>query len=132
MHLPSAADQIRRFECLRITDIETRDWAGVPGEVLGGWDGDDVAPIAELIAELPAGKLLRCFLPRYGIRAHGSEGVLFEIAFCFRCNGALTLLPGRDEQDLIAFDADSTPAQRLLEKFKALDPHPAAPRGVPG
>ena len=70
---------------------------------------------------------MRCFLPRYGIRAHGSEGVLFEIAFCFHCNGAPTLLPGLDEQDLIAFDADSAPAQRLLEKFKALDqPHLAA------
>ncbi|ATY14728.1 hypothetical protein CU254_33185 [Amycolatopsis sp. AA4] len=122
MHLPSAANQIRRFEGLRITDIETQDWASVPGEVLGEWDGEDAAAVAELLAELPDGELMRCFLPRYGIRAHGSAGVLFEIAFCFRCHGALTLLPGRGEQDLIAFDAGSAPAQRLLEKFKALDP----------
>lgn len=129
MHLPSSADQIRRFECLRITDIETRDWVSIPGEVLGVWDGEDAAATAELISDLPDGELMRCFLPRYGVRAHGAEGVLFELAFCFRCNGVLTLLPGRAEHELDPFDAESAPARRLLEKFKAIDPNPAVPRG---
>lgn len=122
MLLPSPAQRIERFECVRITDIETQLWTGVPGETIGAWTGQDVTAVAELISRLPDGEMYRCFVPRYGIRAHGADAVLFEIAFCFRCHGALTLRPGHQERDeFTAFDADSPPAQDLLGRFKAID-----------
>lgn len=125
MLLPSPAQDIRRFECVRITDIETHLWTGVPGESIGAWDGDDVTATAELIADLPDGERYRCFTPRYGIRAQGTNAVLFEIAFCFHCNGALIFHSGLPERgELVAFDADSPPAQDLLSRFKAIDANP--------
>ena len=122
MLLPSPAQRIERFECVRITDIETQLWASVPGETIGVWEGQDVTAVAELISRLPDGEMYRCFVPHYGIRAHSADAVLFEIAFCFRCHNALVLRPGDEGQgELTAFDADSPSAQDLLGRFKAID-----------
>jgi hypothetical protein len=118
MLLPSPGQDVQRFECLRITDIETHLWSSIPGKSIGAWDGEDATAVAELVASLPAGEVYRCFTPRYGIRAHAADAVLFEIAFCFRCHGALILRPG--QRELVAFGADSPPAQELLGRFKAL------------
>ena len=121
--MPASAPQIERVECVRIASIDNwHQWAGIPGVTIGAWDGTDAAAIAGLVADLPGGQLMRCFTPRYGIRAHDADAILFEIAFCFRCHGALVLQPGRDEPGkLVGFAPDSPPARDLLARFRSTD-----------
>lgn len=70
----------------------------------------------ELTAGLPPGELSRCFLPRWGLRVHGSEQ-LFALAFCFRCNQVR--LWGRPEGVAWqAFDAQSEGVAELLRRFE--------------
>ncbi|TCO55686.1 hypothetical protein [Actinocrispum wychmicini] len=123
MLLPVTASQVQRVDCIRIkADVEWHLVTSVPGETIGSWQDADAAAIIDLVANLPDGEVMRCFFPGYGIRAHGADGILFEIAFCFRCHNVLTLSPGPQERrGLGGFDPDSQPAQELLAKFRACD-----------
>ena len=126
MLLPATAPQVRRVDCIRIKyDMERYLWhlaTSVPGETTGSWEDADASAIIDLVADLPDGEVMRCFSPGYGIRAHGADGILFEIAFCFHCHIALILSPGQQEQrGGGGFDPDSPPAQALLAKFRACD-----------
>ncbi|MEU1616251.1 hypothetical protein ABZ479_02990 [Streptomyces sp. NPDC005722] len=40
---------------------------------------------------MPEGERARCFVPGYAVRAHSAHEVLFEVALCFGCDGALLL-----------------------------------------
>lgn len=122
MILPAAAPQIQLIECVRIEYTEDSHlWSRVPGTTIGIWEDADVTTIIDLVTALPDDEVMRCFIPRYGIRAHGPDGLLFEIAFCFRCHGAKIFTPDPEKRgDLIGFDATSPPAQTLLTKFRAL------------
>ena len=122
MLLPTASPQTQSLECVRIDDYSgSRLWTAVPGTTIGTWLGKEAPEILDLVADLPIGDVMRCFMPRYGIRAHSADRLLFEIAFCFQCNNALILQPDpHKRRDLIGFKADSRQAQDLLTRFRAL------------
>ncbi|MER6796214.1 hypothetical protein [Amycolatopsis mediterranei] len=113
---------IRRVELVRVGNSrEWDEWDAVPGETLGSVVGADAAAIAGLVAGLPDGESMRCFSPAYALKAHGAEGVLVEIAFCFRCHNALVVVPGGGRPGLVAFEPDSPAGRALLARFKAVD-----------
>ncbi|SFR20168.1 hypothetical protein SAMN04488564_105142 [Lentzea waywayandensis] len=57
--------------------------------------------------------------PGYAISAHAADDeVLFGPEFCFECFWVGVREAG-DRQHLVAFDADSPPAQELLARFQA-------------
>ncbi|MGI8332907.1 hypothetical protein ACRYCC_23395 [Actinomadura scrupuli] len=96
-------------------------WTAIPGTTVKTWLDQEALDILHLVADLPAGEVMRCFLPVYGIRAHSIDQLLFEIAFCFQCHYALVLRPApRQGSDVIGFDAGSRRAKDLLARFRAL------------
>jgi len=99
-------------------------WATVPGETVGAAMGLDAEELLRLLAELPDGEQMRCFMPAYGLRLYGQNRVLAETAICFECNNAVTTVDGR--HGWFKFDGSSGAAHRLLEALKAYDPHPTA------
>jgi hypothetical protein len=121
MLLPLTHLEAELIEVVRITDparhLTSRS---LEGETVGLWGGGEAREAFELIAGLPAGERHRCFLPGWGIRAHGCAGPLFEIAFCFRCHGARVWGPdlpaGRRSQ---AFDGECPAARELLRRFRS-------------
>lgn len=121
MRLPETSEKTDRLECIRIDDSSNwHRWTSVPGTTLGFWQGREAAEILGQVAELPAGGVMRCFRPGFGIRAHSADQVLFEIAFCFECHNALLFQPAPgDRGDLIGFKADSRRAMDLLSLFRA-------------
>jgi hypothetical protein len=123
MHLPVTSPQTQSLECIRIDGPrEPYRWTAVPGTTIGKLLGEEALEFLDLVAALSSGEIMRCFVPGYGIRARNAdELVLFEIAFCFKCNNALILehVP-RKQRDFVGFKADSRRAQDLLARFRAL------------
>jgi hypothetical protein len=119
MLLPIAAADVRRVELLRVSG--SPDWEIVTERTLESAAGADAVAIVRLVAALPDGGMMRCFNPVYAIEAHGAEGVLVEVAFCFRCRNALVTVPGGGRPELFGFDVDSPAGQELLARFKAVD-----------
>ena len=123
MFLPVSATDVRRAQLVRIrSSREWDEWNTVPGETLGWAEGGDAAAIVRLVADLPDGESMRCFSPVYALKVHGAEGVLVELAFCFRCHNALVVVPGGGRPGLVAFEPGSPAGQALLARFKAVDP----------
>ncbi|KAB2352221.1 hypothetical protein [Actinomadura rudentiformis] len=122
MRLPESAVKTDRLECIRIDDLsEWHRWTSVPGATIGTWQGSDAAEALDLVAALPTGDVMRCFLPGFGLRAYGTDQLFFEIAFCFECHNALVIQPELDNRhDLIGFKADSRRAEDLLSRFRSL------------
>ncbi|MFJ6623151.1 hypothetical protein ACIQOW_36970 [Kitasatospora sp. NPDC091335] len=119
MLLPETAAQTELIEVVRIT--APTDSGTLVGDVLEIWVEDQAREVLNLVAELPGDELHRCFVPSYGIRAHSSADLLFEIAFCFRCHSALLLGAGVPAglRRIQGFDPDSGPGRELLERFRA-------------
>ncbi|MFF7676075.1 hypothetical protein [Actinacidiphila glaucinigra] len=89
----------------------------VPGDTIDVWVEDEARSVLGLVGEVPEGERARCFVPGYGLRAHE---VLFEVALCFRCEGALLLGPlvPAELRGIQAFDAGSAPGPELLRRFQ--------------
>ncbi|MFI2611589.1 hypothetical protein [Kitasatospora sp. NPDC018619] len=122
MLLPDAAAQAHVVEVVRIAD-PVGAWGSdsVTGDVVAVWDAAPARSALDLVAGLPEGELRRCFEPAYGIRAHGPDGLLLSISFCFSCHGAWLAGPGvpADLRGMHGFDADSPQARELLDRFRA-------------
>ncbi|REF00732.1 hypothetical protein [Thermomonospora umbrina] len=122
MLLPATSPQTHSLECVRIDDhAESHKWTTVPGTAVGTLLDQEAAELLDVVASIPTGDVMRCFMPGYGIRARSADGlILFEIAFCFQCNNALVLQPEpHQRQDLVGFKADSRRGQELLARFRA-------------
>jgi hypothetical protein len=124
MLLPAAAAQTELIEVVRIP-ATSDPWSGeLVGEGTALWEADQVQESLALIAELPEGERQRCFFPGWGIRAHSESELLFEIEFCFRCEGARLrgpLVPA-EQQGIQTFAPDSAPGRALLALFQSTDP----------
>lgn len=84
--------------------------------------GRGASAVLALIASFPTGEPARCFSPGYAIWAHTADGqVLFDLEFCYGCFWVGVREAGK-RQRLVAFDADSPPAQELLARFQAFRP----------
>ncbi|MEU7579805.1 hypothetical protein AB0B50_19625 [Streptomyces sp. NPDC041068] len=121
MLLPLSHAKSELVEVVRVTDparhITSED---LTGDTVALWEGDEARQALALIGDLPGGEAYRCFLPGWGIRAHGTTGPLFEIAFCFRCHGARVWGPDVPAaQQGQTFDAESPAAGELLRRFRA-------------
>ncbi|MFD9064147.1 hypothetical protein ACFVZ3_21785 [Kitasatospora purpeofusca] len=121
MLLPETAPQTDLIEVVRITARPDSD--AVVGDVLEIRVEEQARQVLDLVSALPGSEIHRCFAPAYGLRAHNSTDPLFEIAFCFRCHGALVLgpggTPGPVRRGLQGFDPDSGPGRELLDLFRA-------------
>ncbi|MFE4425250.1 hypothetical protein [Streptomyces sp. NPDC056817] len=121
MLLPPTHSKVELIEVVRITDparhLTSQDLAG---DDVALWEGGQAHQVLALIADLPSSELHRCFLPGWGIRAHSSTGLLFEIAFCFRCHAARIWGPGLAvEHQGDTFDPGSPAALQLLRRFRS-------------
>ncbi|MFB7288190.1 hypothetical protein [Actinacidiphila glaucinigra] len=120
MLLPVAAAPIEFVEAVRVTaDLFPRPRT-VPGDTIDVWVEDEARHVLGLLGEVPEGERARCFVPGYAVRAHSAHEVLFEVALCFRCNGALLLGPlvPAELRGIQAFDAGSAPGRELLRRFQ--------------
>ncbi|MFF4114923.1 hypothetical protein [Streptomyces sp. NPDC001714] len=124
MLLPPAHGKTELIEVVRITDpVRHLGSEDLDGDTVAIWEGDQAQQALSLITGLPGSEPYRCFLPGWGIRAHGSAGPLLEIAFCFRCHGARVWAPALPaEQRGQTFDAESPAALELLHRFRACLP----------
>ncbi|MGW4882944.1 hypothetical protein ACWEPI_41110 [Streptomyces sp. NPDC004262] len=122
MLLPAVSTQTELIEVIRITAAMRNPFSdALAGEDTALWETEQVREVLELITELPEGERQRCFLPGWGIRAHSASALLFEVAFCFQCNGARLwgpAVPG-EHHGIQSFDPDSTPGRSLLARFRA-------------
>ena len=121
MLLPPTRAETELIEVVRIADparhLTSRE---LTGDTVAIWAEDEAEEALALVADLPGDELYRCFLPGWGIRAHGADDRLFEIAFCFRCHGARIWGRGvTAEQRHQTFDAQSPAARELLSRFRA-------------
>ncbi|CAM5228646.1 hypothetical protein SSPIM334S_04453 [Streptomyces spiroverticillatus] len=119
--LPRAQEKTELIEVVRITDPMGQSTAeSLTGREVALWEAEQVTDALALIGSLPDGEVYRCFLPGWGIRAHSATGLLFQIAFCFRCHGARLFGPGVSGgmSRIHGFDADSGPALELLQLFR--------------
>jgi hypothetical protein len=109
-------------ERIEIVDVSFTNWdrlkADMPGEVLLELSGEAAIALVRQVAVLPDGAQLRCHFPTYGIRIHGSTGVMGEVALCFSCNNAATKIGGTP--GWFTFDASSDEAQALHAELKRL------------
>lgn len=124
MLLPATRPRTELVEVVRITDpMRHLTAADLAGDEVALWEGEQAEQALSLIADLPGSELYRCFVPGWGIRAHSSTDLLFEIAFCFRCHGARMWGPdvpaGQRSQ---TFDADGPAALELLRRFRSCTP----------
>ncbi|MFE5913898.1 hypothetical protein ACFQ6B_33100 [Streptomyces wedmorensis] len=125
MMLPPFQNETELIEVVRITaalrHVNAED---LVGDDVAIWEADEAADALKLISSLPDGELSRCFIPGWGIRAHSSTDLLFQIAFCFRCNGARLWGPGvlGKLNRIHSIDSDSAPAQELLRRFRSAMP----------
>ncbi|MGQ4401931.1 hypothetical protein ACN6K4_002183 [Streptomyces hayashii] len=123
MRLPPAHREARLLEVVRIADPGAPFAAGsVRGEAVEVRVEDEVRQALALVGDLPDGEPSRCFLPGWAVRLYDEADPepLFEIAFCFRCDGARLL--GREapaELEYQDFDGQSPAAQELLRSFRA-------------
>ncbi|MEU9073309.1 hypothetical protein ACFYUY_00445 [Kitasatospora sp. NPDC004745] len=124
MLLPTTADLIERLEVVRIDDpFGWYAWKDtVPGETIGWWE--DAREVLADVAALPMGTRMRCFTPGFALRAHTGrhpvfpEQVLFEIAFCFECQGVRLYGPAvTGDLAYQTFDPGSARARELLRRF---------------
>ncbi|MEY9839714.1 hypothetical protein [Streptacidiphilus sp. EB103A] len=125
MLLPLAHEKTELIEVVRITEPGKQwDAEDLLGEDVGIWEAADVHEVLALIAELPSGESYRCFVPGWGIRAHSSAGLLFQIAFCFRCHNARLWGPAvpTGQAGIYSFDADSLGSVDLLQRFRSCTP----------
>ncbi|MFF3250858.1 hypothetical protein ACFYWP_07590 [Actinacidiphila glaucinigra] len=112
MLLPVAAAPIECVEAVSITADMVPRPRTVPGDTIDVWVEDEARSVLGLVGEVPEGERARCFVPGYGLRAHSAHEVLFEVALCFRCDGALLLGPRPAElRGVQAFDAGSAPGR---------------------
>ncbi|MER5355436.1 hypothetical protein ABT093_34560 [Kitasatospora sp. NPDC002551] len=126
MLLPETAAQTDLIEVVRITAWP--DSGTVVGDVLDVRVEEQARQTLNLVSALPGDELRRCFTPVYAVRAHSSTDLLFEIAFCFRCHGALLLGPGIPSglRGVQGFDPDSEPGRELLDLFRTCAGPPGA------
>ena len=82
-------------------------------------DGEqpEVGPV---LADLPDGEQLRCFMPHFGIRLWAGGALRAEAALCFRCNNALTFVDG--ERGWFEFDGDSRTGGMLRAALERHEP----------
>ncbi|WP_409491572.1 hypothetical protein [Amycolatopsis sp. cmx-11-12] len=90
-------------------------------ELVAIWEAAEARTALTLVAALPKGELKRCFIPGWKILAHSATQFLFEISFCFRCDGALLRGPTVDpEQEIIhGFDSEDSTSRELLARLRA-------------
>lgn len=121
MLLPLTHLKTETVEVVRITDpLRHLTSEDVAGDVVAVRGSDHARQVLSLIADLPGGEPQRCFMPGWGIRAHGSAGQLFQMAFCFRCNKARLFAPDLPaHQRSQTFDGQSPVALELLRQFQA-------------
>lgn len=120
MLLPAVAAPIEFVEAVRITaDMFPRPRT-VPGDTIDVWVEDEARHVLGLLGEVPEGERSRCFVPGYAVRAHSAHEVLFEVALCFRCDGALLLgaLVPAELRGIQGFDAGSAPGRELSRRFQ--------------
>ncbi|MEV5706481.1 hypothetical protein [Actinoallomurus sp. NPDC052274] len=124
MLLPLTRHKAELIEVVRITDPARHLVSDeLTGDTVAIWEGDEVRQALALVAELPGSEPYRCFLPGWGIRAHGATDPLFEIAFCFRCHGARFWGPDlSSERRRQTFDGGSVTALELLRRFRSCLP----------
>lgn len=121
MMLPPVQETTELIEVVRITDpMGHLTSSHLVGDEVAIWEAAEVSGALALIGAVPDSELYRCFVPGWGIRAHGATGLLFEIAFCFRCNGARLwgLSVPAELEGIQGFDPDSPPALELLDRFR--------------
>jgi hypothetical protein len=122
--LPLTHKKTELIEIVRITDpIRHLTSADLVGDEVAIWEGEHARQALSLIADLPGSELYRCFSPGWGIRAHSSTDLLFEIAFCFRCH--VVRIWGSDvstELQRQTFDADGPAGLELLRWFRSCPP----------
>ncbi|MCX4762302.1 hypothetical protein OG562_15220 [Streptomyces sp. NBC_01275] len=122
MLLPPGRERAELLEIVRISDAARPFGArGLVGDAVEVWAGDEVVQALALVGELPDGEKARCFVPGWGLRAYSGDDPdpLFEIAFCFRCNGARVRGPDVPaEQRSQDFDGESPAARELLRRFR--------------
>ncbi|MGW6057314.1 hypothetical protein [Streptomyces sp. NPDC055189] len=121
MLLPSQ-ENIELIEVVRLTDsVANMAAADLVGEDVALWTADEVGQALALMSSIPDDELHRCFFPGWGIRAHSSTGLLYRIAFCFRCHGARLWGPGvpAEQEGLQGFASQSPAALELLRRFRA-------------
>lgn len=100
-----ATEQVTRLDLVRIPSAHShpRPPHPVPGEVLATWEGDTLHRALTLVRGFRPGEAMRCFLPRYALRALADEQALFELILCYRCQRLLI----RDGGTTTRFDFDS-------------------------
>ncbi|WP_329188365.1 hypothetical protein [Actinacidiphila glaucinigra] len=120
MLLPVAAAPIGCVEAVSITADMVPRPRTVPGDTIDVWVEDEARSVLHLLGEVPEGERARCFVPGYGLRAHSAHEVLFEVALCFRCEGAPLLGPlvPAELRGVQAFDAGSAPCREHLRRFQ--------------
>ncbi|WP_037907486.1 hypothetical protein [Actinacidiphila yeochonensis] len=127
MLLPPTFVDTELVEVVHITDLRSAAThypsRGLIGDTVAIWAGEEAAEALSLITGLAGGDAYRCFVPRWGIRAHGATSPLFEIAFCFRCQATRgrRIDSGRGQFGE-HFDAASPAAVELLRRFDACLP----------
>jgi hypothetical protein len=130
MLLPESRHATELIEVVRLAGtMEPATSPDLPGRTVAVWAADEAAGALELMLALPPGERARCFLPGWGIRAHGpAEEPLFLAAICFRCNGVRVWsppAPGATRTDgFHPIDGQSPPARELLRRFRATEPAP--------
>jgi hypothetical protein len=123
--LPPTHQKTELIEVIHITDpMRHLTSADLVGDEVAIWAGEQARQTLSLIADLPGSELYRCFIPGWGIRAHSSTDLLFDIAFCFRCHGARIWGPDVSvEQQSQTFDADGPAGLELLRRFRSCTPN---------
>ena len=111
-----ATDQVTRLHLVRIpsSDSGPRLPHPAPGEVVAVWEGDTPRRALALVRDFRPGGAMRCFLPRYALRALADGRALFDLVLCYRCQRLLI----RDGTVTTYFDFDSRHAAAVELRYE--------------
>src|SRR5258708_18170417 len=116
--------EVTRIDVLRMTGMPTPEtWPPIPGETVATLSGAEAEALLALLAQLPDGEQMRCFIPSHGFRAWTNERSVAELAICFKCNNGV-ILRTDGSREWFKFDAKSDVASSLSHSLSRYGPEP--------
>jgi hypothetical protein len=116
--------EVTRIDVLRMTGMPTPEtWPPIPGEIVATLSGAEADALLAILAQLPDGEQMRCFIPSHGFRAWTDGRSVAEMAICFKCNNGV-ILRTEGSREWFKFDAQSDVASSLSHTLSKYGPEP--------
>src|SRR5258708_16191664 len=83
VHVLAETSEVTRIDVLRMTGMPTPEtWPPIPGETVATLSGAEAEALLALLAQLPDGEQMRCFIPSHRFKPSTNEHTLAAFPSC--------------------------------------------------